>query len=233
MTAMQAIPHTIVGSSSRPMPQCEWALGVLEHLPFSHRRQVPSSFAHAGVRDRSRGHSPVIPLPVEDDVEGVICRGRSRASSDAEIVRHSTLPQHSAFMQYHDMVEQLSSIWGSGTFPSHAWYDTDSCTVKPGITGMSCGIQPICVRYVPIVFRDNGTPFSPTHDCLQHPQSLARYSLSSKGVTCPRYSSHSLRLLRMKYSKTCSPSTSATKSDFSMMRSASSSDSGSGWMPMA
>ena len=229
MTAMQAIPHTIVGSSSRPMPQCEWALGFWNTCPFRAADRSEGALHMRGCGIVRAG----IPLPVEDDVEGVICRGRSRASSDAEIVRHSTLPQHSAFMQYHDMVEQLSSIWGSGTFPSHAWYDTDSCTVKPGITGMSCGIQPMRVRYVPIVFRDNVTPFSPTHDCLQQPQSLARYSLSSKGVTCPRYSSHSLRLLRMKYSKTCSPSTSATKSDFSMMRSASSSDSGSGWMPMA
>ena len=34
MTAMQTIPHTIVGSSSRPMPQCEWALGYWNTCPF-------------------------------------------------------------------------------------------------------------------------------------------------------------------------------------------------------
>ena len=57
--------------------------------------------------------------------------------------------------------------------------------------------------------------------------------MSSSGVTWRRYSSHSARLLRRKKSKTCSPSVSATSSDCSILRMASSRLRGSGAMPSA
>src|SRR5699024_422558 len=66
-----------------------------------------------------------------------------------------------------------------------------------------------------------------------HGHSRGRLVRNSYGVTCARYSSNSTRLLRRKKSKTWSPRVSATSSESSIARIASSRLRGSGSMPRA